>query len=498
MSDAKTKRNHDIIAGFATFVAMSYIIFANPSVLEPIGMAAGPVLLWTCVIAFAGTAVAAIALDTPTALACGMGLNLFLAHYSTQQGVPWERLLATCAIVSVLVFVLSLIPARRGIIRAVPPQIFAAVKAAVGSLLVKFSLSDIADVASTKAGNATEPFGFKTAIFVFTVGIIVIIFIKALCAKYVATHSTDETQAALAKEKVQLPDSSSIIISVIVMIPICWWLQLSQQMTPTQGLYSIWQGPGAPLDQLKEWKDWGTCLAFGLAVFFIMMMDIAGSPIEYAREGNPGETLSNDKKEAIAKHSLWIDSGFNILAPLAGVSPVVFYAENHVGWKAGGRSGWTAGAAAAGFLVFALVGAVSIWLGRPISEWIPKFAIMPALFFVGLTVMAESFVRRSSPAAKGDITQTDQLKTPLGRALFFFPAALTVVIVTITFSFDVAIAAGILAYALISLLPKAYIGEEAEPAEGPNPLNATERHARLSPIYVGAAVVLFANFMLLK
>jgi len=73
-----------------------------------------------------------------------------------------------------------------------------------------------------------------------------------------------------------------------------------------------------------------------------------------------------------------------------------------------------------------------------------------------------------------------------------------VVIVTITFSFDVAIAAGILAYALISLLPKAYIGEEAEPAEGPNPLNATERHARLSPIYVGAAVVLFANFMLLK
>ncbi|MGB7885222.1 MAG: hypothetical protein WBL55_02030 [Xanthobacteraceae bacterium] len=75
--------------------------------------------------------------------------------------------------------------------------------------------------------------------------------------------------------------------------------------------------------------------------------DIAGSPIEYVRAGSEGEHLPAEKKNSIIKYSLWIDSGFNIVAPLMGVSPIVYYAENHVGWKTGGRSGWTAGTVAA-------------------------------------------------------------------------------------------------------------------------------------------------------
>ena len=84
----KSNRRTDIIAGIATFTAMSYIIFTNPVVLEPTGMAAGPVLLWTCLIAFAASAVAGYWLDTPTALACGMGLNLFRAQYADSRHVP--------------------------------------------------------------------------------------------------------------------------------------------------------------------------------------------------------------------------------------------------------------------------------------------------------------------------------------------------------------------------------------------------------------------------
>ncbi len=181
------------------------------------------------------------------------------------------------------------------------------------------------------------------------------------------------------------------------MIPVCLWLHLAKQMNPAPGLYWIWSGPNAPLDKLSDPQYWFECLPFAIAVFFIMMMDIAGSPVEYLRKGNPGEKLPDAEKSTIIEHSLWTDSAFNILAPVAGVSPVVYYAENHVGWNAGGRSGWTAGTAAVGFLIFAVIGAVSIKYGWPISEWIPKFAVMPALFFVGLMIIAGSFAQRFKP-----------------------------------------------------------------------------------------------------
>jgi AGZA family xanthine/uracil permease-like MFS transporter len=193
--DAETQRNQketDIVAGLATFAAMSYIIFTNPAVLEPTGMAPGPVLLWTCIIAFAATAVAARTLDTPTALACGMGLNLFFAQYACQrqylelgqcaehQQVPWEHLLATCFLVSLLVFGLSLASARRYLIAAIPPQIFAAIKAGVGSLLVKVSVTEIARVAGTKTGTGDETIGLHVAVLAFLFGLAIILIVKAI------------------------------------------------------------------------------------------------------------------------------------------------------------------------------------------------------------------------------------------------------------------------------------------------------------------------------
>jgi adenine/guanine/hypoxanthine permease len=512
---ASNQKRTDIVAGLATFTAMSYIIFTNPAVLQPIGMAAGPVLLWTCVVAFAATATAGYVLGSPTGLACGMGLNLFLAQYAMQgtpnaiQGtanatqraqIPWEHLLVTCLLVSIVVFLLSLAPTRRNLIAAIPPQIFAAIKAGVGGLLVKVSLTEIARVAGTKTVVGGEAIGLRAAIAAFLFGLAVILVTKGVYAQYVKNHP-DNT----GRQEVQLLDSSSLILSVIAMIPLCLWLHLSQQMTPVPGQFWIWNGADAPLAQLANGEYWIACVPFAIAVFFIMMMDIAGSPVEYVRKGNPGENLPAQSKNAIIRRSLLIDSSFNILAPLAGISPVVYYAENHVGWSAGGRSGWTAATVAAGFLVFALIGLMSIWHGWPISEWIPKFAVMPALFFVGLMIIAGSFALRFkppavAPAAADAAAATDAgAREPLGRVLFFLPAAITVVMVTNT-SFDSAIAAGILSYALISSLPSEFVGTPESDLSDPDISDADrDRRARdLGVVYLGAVVVLVLNFLLAK
>jgi xanthine/uracil/vitamin C permease (AzgA family) len=291
------------------------------------------------------------------------------------------------------------------------------------------------------------------------------------------------------------------------MIPACLLLHLSQKMNPVPGQFWIWHGSGNPLAQLADQRYWLSCVPFALAVFFIMMMDIAGSPVEYVRKGSPGESLSPDRKTSIITQSLRIDSLFNVLAPVAGVSPVVYYAENHVGWNAGALSGWAARVVAAGFLIFAVIGGLSIWQGWPISEWIPKFAAMPALFFVGLMIVASSFALRfKPPETKVDPAATSTPaaakpgsgEQPLGRIFFFFPAAITAVLVT-NLSFDSAIAAGILSYALISGLPEEYVGPPEVDLSDPASATDISRRARdLGIVYVGAAVVLLLNFLMAK
>lgn len=298
------------------------------------------------------------------------------------------------------------------------------------------------------------------------------------------------------------------------MIPLCIGLHLTKQLCTQPGLY--WTVSASPLQKLGNEDTWINCATFGLAVFFIMMMDTAGSPIEYVRAGGECEHFPAEKKNSIIKYSLWIDSGFNIVAPLMGVSPIVYYAENHVGWKTGGRSGWTAGTVAACFLLFAVIGAISIYNNWPISELIPKFAIMPPLFFVGLMIVAESFSQRFKPvkaevaqlddaAAVKPATQTSYVisdEQPLGRVLFFFPAAITLVMVTITFSFDAAMAAGILSYALISWLPEEYVGppepDLGSQADSTSRDEKDRRRAReLGALYTGALAVLLLNWHLL-
>ncbi|MGB6447950.1 MAG: hypothetical protein WBE14_18400 [Xanthobacteraceae bacterium] len=57
----------------------------------------------------------------------------------------------------------SITSLRESLLAAVPPQIFAAIKAGVGGLLVKFALTTIGDVALTKIDNNPEPIGYQMA-----------------------------------------------------------------------------------------------------------------------------------------------------------------------------------------------------------------------------------------------------------------------------------------------------------------------------------------------
>lgn len=119
------------------------------------------------------------------------------------------------------------------------------------------------------------------------------------------------------------------------------------------------------------------------------------------------------------------------------------------------------------------IGAMFIWWQVPFTQCIPRFIVMPTLFFVGLMSIADSFVLplpTNEPTALSPFNFQAQLnasssasvegkpeRTPVGRTLYFLPAAMTTVLTT-TSTLDVAIAAGILSYGIISAFPEKYLG----------------------------------------
>jgi AGZA family xanthine/uracil permease-like MFS transporter len=450
-----------------------------------------------------------------------MGLNLFIVTYSDYNGVPWPYLLIVCGVVSVVVFWTSLTSFRYELLKAVPDQIIAAIKAGVGAILATVPIHEIGRFANDQDRNGHVA-GPILALSIFAIGLVVIFGIKLLCANMTRRSEAEQgIDQVLGGAQMSLTwiwdilDSGAFFVSIIVLILLIWILHPPQNFNVEESIYITWSTAGALLSPFHS-QYLTNSIGFAIAVFVMMTIDIAGSPIDYLRQNfvakNDQEAakltqddlvasddivvIGDDEQRVLIRKGLWIDSFFNLVAAAVGITPVVFYAENHAGWQAKGRSGLTTMVVSGCFLVFAVAALICIWLGLPIVRVIPQMAIMPTLFFVGTAVVADSFI---VPARVGDtfnLLKSGQLttsnggsvgghakRTPRGQTLFFVPAAITAILVPITESLDISVAAGIVAHLLITQFPEEYLGVRDETSW------------RLTLIYLGAGLILLLSLV---
>lgn len=91
VSERNSTISREVMGGITTFLAMSYIIIVNPSILALSGMEKGALITITCLASFLGTFIAGVWANSPIALAPGMGLNAFFTYTLVmERGVPWE------------------------------------------------------------------------------------------------------------------------------------------------------------------------------------------------------------------------------------------------------------------------------------------------------------------------------------------------------------------------------------------------------------------------
>ncbi|BDR56040.1 NCS2 family permease [Xylocopilactobacillus apis] len=139
----KLKKNNttigrEILAGTTIFIAMSYILFVNPSVLGAAGMDQGAIFAATALAAIIGCVATAFLANYPIAIAPSLGSNAFFA-YTVVVGmkIPWQTALAGVFVASLLFLLVTVFKVREKIINNIPADLKSAIAAGIG-LFVAF------------------------------------------------------------------------------------------------------------------------------------------------------------------------------------------------------------------------------------------------------------------------------------------------------------------------------------------------------------------------
>ncbi|MCC4263946.1 NCS2 family permease [Oceanimonas baumannii] len=386
----------ELVAGLTTFITMAYIIFVNPNIMSASGMDAGAVFVATCIGAAIATLFMGLYANWPVGLAPGMGLNAFFAFTVVgEMGYSWEVALGAVFWSGIIFTAMSFWKIREWVLDAIPESLRYAMTAGVGLFLGFIGLKTAGIVADSPAtllttGDLTQP----SAWLAITCFLII---------------------AILAHRRV----FGAVLLGVLITTLI----GLAMGIVEYNGIFAAPPSLAPTLFKLDIMGalDVGMITVI-LAFLFVNMFDTAGTLMGVAERAHlrrPDGTIEGLKK------SLKADSASSVVGTFVGCPPVTSYVESSAGVAAGGRTGLTAVTIAALFLL-------SIFLA-PLAGMVPAYATAGALIYV-------AFLMTSSLA---NIDWHDYTEMA--------PAAITALMMPLTFSIANGIAMGFITYAVLKV-----------------------------------------------
>jgi AGZA family xanthine/uracil permease-like MFS transporter len=387
----------EILAGFTTYLTMSYIIFVNPSILRDAGMPVTAVAAATCLAAALGSLLMGAYARYPIALAPGMGLNAYFT-YSVVIGmnVPWQAALGAVFVSGVIFFLLTVAGVQQAIVSAIPADLYSAVAAGIGLFLALIGLRNAGIVVPNEAtmvalGDLAEPQPL--------VAIAGLLLIGSLVARGV---------------------KGAVVIGILGATLLGWLAGLVRWEPPSYD----WSEFSAAAFQL----DIGAALRLGLleiifVFWFVDFFDNIGTLMAVGKKANlfrEGTSIPRIRR------ILLTDATATMGGALLGTSTVVNYIESATGVAEGGRSGFTS-------VVSGLLFIASLFV-IPVVTLIPAAATAPALIIVGCLMM------------------TTVREIDWDNLIVAIPAFLTVITIPLSYSIANGLAIGFIFYTLLKVL----------------------------------------------
>ena len=402
LSSRKTTVNREIVGGITTFLAMSYILAVNPSILSPSGLSWGGVFTATALSSCVATLVMAFLANLPIALAPGLGLNAFFTYTVVMSMKCSPAFALTAVLLEGLLFILlSLFGIREAIIKSIPVNLRKAVAVGIGLFITLIGLSN----AGITTGEAGTPLAFVNLNMSHASALVAILGLVITIALY-----TMKTPGAILL---------GIVLTTILGIPF--------GVTTIPENFKPFSAPESPILFHFEWQSVLTVKFFVVFFTFLFtdLFDTIGTLLGVAEQANLKDKSGN---VANAKGALMADAVGTVFGACLGTSTVTSFVESSSGVAAGARTGLAS-------VVTALLFLVALFLS-PLFALIPSAATAPALIFVGFLMMRSVIGIDFTDISEG------------------IPAFITIMAMPFSYSISKGIAFGIIAYALTKIFAK--------------------------------------------
>ncbi|GEO09026.1 NCS2 family permease [Segetibacter aerophilus] len=404
LKENKTSFQTEVIAGVSSFLATSYIIVVNPSVLSQAGMPFSAVLTATVIVAFFSSLTMGLYANNPILVAPGMGLNAFFT-FSAVIGmkVPWPIALGAVFWSGIIFLLLSVFNIRTHIVRAIPRTLRFAIASGIGLFI-------------TLIGFANAKFLVANPATIIGIGKLTPVLLTFITG-FIVT-------AVLVIRNVKGAILIGILFTTLLAYPLGRWWGISDNTFPLVNYQGIIAAPDFSLLgqlDLVHSLQWSVVPV----IFAFVFTDMFDSLSTFVGLSEAAGMLDENGEPRNIKRSLMTDAVSTTLAGLVGSSPGTAYIESAVGIEAGGKTGLTAVVGALLFLPFLFL--------APLLSVVPSIATAPALVLVGVFMIR--------PVTKINWSQLDEA----------IPAFLAMVLIPFTYSITQGIIWGFLSWTVLKL-----------------------------------------------
>lgn len=387
------------MAGFTTFMTMSYILAVNPQMLSQTGMDKGGVFTASVVSSIIAMICMAFLANLPFGLAPGMGLNAFFTFTVVKTlGYTWQFALTAVFLEGIIFLILSLFKVREMIFDAIPINLKKAVSCGIGLFIALVGLVNSGIIMQGEGTVLQLGNLLSRESVVFIVGLFIIALLLAR-----------EIKGALMY---------GILASTI--------LALILGVSKYQGGSPITLPPSLAPVAFKIQFDKIFTFDMFTVVFTFLFVDIFDTVGTLVGVSAKAGMLDEQGKLKEASPALLADAIGTTAGALLGTSTVTTFVESASGVAEGGRTGLTALSTA--FFFF-----LSLFL-FPVFGMIPAQATGSALVIVGLFMLSS-------------IKEIDFYD--YSEAI---PAFITIIAMPFCYSIAEGISFGMISYVLIKLL----------------------------------------------
>lgn len=419
LDELNTNVRTEILAGFTTFLTMSYIIFVNPLFLSFFGdpelaskaLPFSASLTATCLAAAVMCIVMGLVTNYPFALAPGMGLNAIVAYQMVAgMGLSWPSAMGVIVMEGIIITILVITGFREAVMNSIPLSLKQAISVGIGLFIAFIGLVQAGFVQKSETTLVTLGTFDNLRVVVAIFGLLL--------------------TAILLKVKVKGALLIGILGSTVLAVLVNYASGLTIFADP-----NIAKLPTSVISM----PDFSTIGRFDfhaisklgvvtatILIFSVMLSDFFDTLGTVIGLGSEAKFLDQKGRLPRINRVLLVDSLSAVAGGASSASSVTTYIESAAGISAGGRSGLTT-------VVVGVFFFLAIFLS-PIAGVVPKEATAPALIIVGFLML--SIVR----------------ELPFERFDEAFPAFLIMIVMPLTYSISNGIGFGFIAFSLIKLL----------------------------------------------